>query len=130
MLSISDSSALARALTFPLDHRLCDLLLLRQQQLGGEIDGIARFVIVQARDRPCWLEETLGFSIFQNAGDGTCYGDPDYSPGFDTLEDHGFAYELTFDGTTDFTHVVIIEKAPGVHPDLLRFCATYASEHA
>jgi len=130
MLSISSSATLARALTLPIDHRLKALLALRRDQLGGEFAGHARFVVVQPRDPPSWLEEALGFSVFQNAGDGTWHGDPDYSPGFEFVEDHGFCWELAFEFTTDFTHVVLVLNAPGVHRDLLEFCRTYAQQHA
>ncbi|MBA3510455.1 hypothetical protein [Sphingomonas sp.] len=130
MLTITDGGSLTRALNLPIDLRLKRLLIERRDQLGGEIAGHARFVLFGARDRPCWLEEALGFSIFQNAGDGTWYGDPDYSPGFDTLEDHGFCYELTFEFTADFTHVILIERVPGVHRDVLEFCAKYARQDA
>ncbi len=130
MLCITSSDALERALTLPLPDEIRDLLLLRREQLGGEIAGHARFVLFQADDRSCWLEEALGFSIFQNLGDGTWHCDPDYSPGFDTCTDHGFAYELTFELTSDFTHVVIVEKAPGVNRDVLAFCAEFAPQDA
>ncbi len=129
MLSISDSAALARALTL-LDPPIRDLLLLRRDQLGGEIAGHARFVLFQTGDRPYWLEEALGFSIFHNLGDGTWHGDPDYSQGFDACLDLGFAYELTFELTSDFTHVVIVEKAAGVNRQVLAFCAEFAMQDA
>ena len=130
MLTIADGGSLTRALSLPLDLRLKRLLIERRDQLGGEIAGHARFVVFEARDRPRWLEDALGFSILQNAGDGTRHGDPDYSPGFDTCTDHGFAYELTFELTADFTHVVIVENAPGVNREVLEFCAKYARQHA
>ncbi|MBA3511248.1 hypothetical protein [Sphingomonas sp.] len=130
MLSLSSGAALARALTLPIDGRLKGLLATRRDQLGGELAGAARFVVVQPRDPPSWVEDALGFSVFQNPGDGTWHGDPDYSPGFDVIEDHGFAYELTFEFTADFTHVVIVEKAAGIHRNFLEFCATYAPQHA
>jgi hypothetical protein len=130
MIVISDSDALARALTLPLDPRLASLLLTRQRQLGGEFHDHCRFVVFQPGDRPCWLEQALGFSIFDNAGDGTRYGDSGYSPGFEWIEDHGFCFELAFQFTDDFTHVVIVEKAPGVNGDVLEFCRAYARQHA
>ena len=130
MLSIGDGEALTRALALPLDPGLAALLLLRERQLGGDISGQARFVVFQAGDRPTWLDEALGFSVFQNAGDGTWYGQPEYTPGFEFIEDHGFCFELAFQFTDDFTHVVLIENAPGVNPVLLEFCRTYASQHA
>jgi hypothetical protein len=128
MLSISSGDALARALTMPLPDGIRDLLLLRREQLG-EFAGSARFVVFLKRDTLSELEETLGFDVFVNGGDGTRHGDADYSPGFDLCVDHGHCFELTFELTTDFTHVVIVENAPGVHSDLLKFCAEYASEH-
>ena len=76
------------------------------------------------------LEDALGFSPFQNLADGSWYGEEGYSPGFDALEDHGFCFELTFELTSDFTHVLLVENAPGVAPDLLAFCRAFASQHA
>jgi hypothetical protein len=130
MLSLSSGAALARALSLPIDDRLKALLALRRDQLGGEFAGTARFVVVQPRDTLSSLEETLGWSVFQNAGDGTWHGDPGYTPVFDVIEDHGFAYEMTFEFTADFTHVVIVENAPGVSRELLGFCRAYAMQSA
>ena len=130
MLSISSGAALARVLSLPIDDRLKGLLTLRQEELGGEFADCARFVVVQPHDPLSWIEECLGWSPLQNGADGTWYGDPDYSPGFELIEDHGFCFELTFEFTTDFTHVVIVENAAGVHRDLLEFCAAHAAQHA
>jgi hypothetical protein len=130
MVVIDDGDALARALALPLDPRMAALLLERRRQLGADFGEHCRFVLVGPLDRPCWLEEALGFSPFQNPADGTWYGDEDYSPGFDALEDHGFCFELTFDMTSDFTHVLLVENAPGVNKDLLDFCRAYANQHA
>ena len=63
MVVINDSAELTRAMTLPLNPRLASLLLLRQEQLDGEFADHCRFVVFQPRDRPCWLEEALGFSI-------------------------------------------------------------------
>lgn len=128
MLTISSGDALARALTLPLPDGIRDLLLLRREQLG-EFAGHARFVVFRPRDTLSALEEALGFDVFANAGDGTRHGDPDYSPGFDLCVDHGSCFELTFEFTADFTHVVIVEGS-GVDRRLLEFCRTYAMQTA
>lgn len=130
MITIDTSDALSRALTLPLDPKMASLLLLRQTQLGPDFGEHCRFVLVGPLDRPAWIEEALGFSPLQNPADGTWYGDEDYSPGFDALEDHGFCFEMTFELTSDFTHVLLIENAPGVNRDLLDFCRKYATQHA
>jgi hypothetical protein len=129
MLTIRDGGSLARALSFPLQPSLAELLKKRYQQLSGDMSDTA-FVVIQPLDRSRFVEECLGWSVLQNPGDGTRYGDPDYSPGFEWIEDHGFCFELTFEFTTDFTHVLFVEKAKGVDRQLLNFCAAYASEHA
>ena len=130
MIIIDDGDALARALALPLDPRMAALLLERQRQLGGEFKDHCRFVLVGPLDRPCWIEEALGFSPLQNLADGSWYGDAQYSPGFDTLTDHGFAFEITYELTSDFSHVLLVENAPGVNRDLLEFCRRFASQHA
>jgi hypothetical protein len=130
MLTITDGGSLSRALTYPLDTQLSDLLIKRQSQLGGEIEGIASFVVIQSFDRPRWVENALGYSVFENPVDGTRWGDPEYTPAFEFIEDHGFAFELAFQFTDDFTHVFFVENAPNTHPDFLSFCAHYASAHA
>ena len=130
MITIEDRRSLSSALTYLLDKQLACLLFERQRQLGGDIEGIAQFVVLQAIDRPTQTDKALGFSLFQNVGDGTRWKDPDYSPGFEFIKDHGFAYELAFQFTDDFTHVVFVENAPGMHSDFLSFCQQYASQHA
>jgi hypothetical protein len=130
MLTIAESADLLRALNIPLDPHLAAILLKRQEQLGGEFAGQCRFVVFQAGDRPCLLEQVLGWSLFQDVGNGTWYGDPDYTPSFEWIEDHGSCFELAFQFTDDFTHVLIVENARGVNRDVLEFCRAHASQHA
>ncbi len=131
MLSIPDSAALERALTLPLDPPLEALLLLRRDQLGGEFAGHARFVVIQPRDLPRWVEEWLGWSIFQNAATGAWWGDTDYSLGAEYIVYHPeVGWEVVFQFTDDFTHVVIVPDAPGVHRDFLEFCRAHALQRA
>jgi hypothetical protein len=131
MVVIDDGDALARALDLPLDPRMAALLLERQRQLGADFGEHCRFVLVGPMDRPRWIEDACGgLSLFQNPADGTWFGDDDYSPGFDTIADHGFCYELTFDLTTEFTLVILVERAPRVHARIIELCETFASQNA
>lgn len=131
MLSITDGEALSRALNSPIDCRLKQLLTLRRDQLGGDINDMAHFAIVQPADTAADLEQTISFSIFQNPADGSCQGEPDFSPGWEWIQDHGFAYELCFImDDSGFGHVVIIPKQQGVDPELLNLCQQYASATA
>lgn len=131
MLSIKDGVSLARALKLPIDDRIKRLLITRRDQLGGDITDHARLVVMQPRDSPDALERELGFSVFQNVGDGTRFREPDFTPGWEWIEDHGFCFELVFIfDDSGFAHVVLIEKALAVDAELLSLCAMYASEHA
>lgn len=132
MLNVHDRATLSRALNSSLDPRLKQLLAERVRQLDVEdLPTAARFVLVQPSDTLADLERALGFSILQNPADGTRFGDPDFSPGFEWIEDHGFAFELVFIFTDDgFAHVVLAARHRGINADLLKFCEACAGEHA
>jgi hypothetical protein len=131
MLSIRDGGALSRALSSPIDERIKRLLTMRRDQLGGDITDLAHFVIVQLDDTAGDLQRAIGFSVFRNAGDGSVFGDPDFTPGWEWIEDHGFAYELCFImDDSGFAHVVIVPRTGGTEATLINFCRQYASEHA
>lgn len=131
MLSIKDGEALSRALSSPIDRRIKRLLALRRDQLSDDITDQVHFAIVQSADTAADVERTIGFSIFQNPADGSRFGEPDWTPGWEWIENHGFAYELCFImDDSGFGHVVIIPKELGIATELLSFCQEYASEHA
>lgn len=133
MLSIRDEASLRRALKLPIDDRSRRLLQRRRTQLGydNDLSDMAHFVIVQPGDTLEELEWLLGFSVFQNPVDGSHFGEPDFSPGWEWIEDHGFCFEFVFImDDSGFGHVVLVPKAQGVDATLLEFCAAYASEHA
>lgn len=130
MLSITDGGSLARALSSSINHHLKHLLTTRSGQLGGNIEGQARFVVAQPADPLFVIQEALGFSPLHNPIDGSRFGDPEFTPAWEWMEDHGFCFELvfTFDDS-GFAHVLIVEKAEGVDPELLTLCRTCTSEH-
>lgn len=131
MLSIDSQAAMERALRSDIDHKIKALLRLRCRQLGGDITDQAHFAIVQWTDSAADLEQTIGFSIFRNAADGSGVGEPNFAPGWEWIQDHGFAYELCFImDDSGFGHVVIIPKEQGIDTELITFCRRYASEHA
>ena len=129
MLTITDGGSLTRALRTPIDLRLKRLLIERRDQLGGAITGEARFLVMQPGDSLQVLEAELGFSIFQNPADGTWFGDPEFTPGWEWLADHGHCFELVFIfDDSGFAHVVIIQNLRGVDPELMRLCTAHAIE--
>jgi hypothetical protein len=133
MLSIADGGSLSCALNSPIDPRLKRLLRQRREQLGSEypLEELANFSIIEAGDTPADVEQTIGFSVFHNPVDGSRFGEHDWTPGWEWIDDHGFAYELCFIlDDSGFGHVVIIPKQKGVAPELIRLCETFASAPA
>jgi hypothetical protein len=133
MLSIRDEASLSRALELPIDNQIKRLLRKRRTELGYEFDltELAHFVVMQAGDSLAELEQVLSFSVFQNPADGSRVGDPDFTPGWEWIEDHGSAWEFVFImDDSGFGHVVIAPKQQGISPELLNFCRQYASAHA
>jgi len=116
MFTIRDGGSLSRVLDTLANDDIQQLLLLRRDQLGGNIADIARFIIVQSRDSLEALEAELGFTIRSNA---------ELSFGCEWVEDHGTFYEAVWILTDDgYAHVAFIAKQ-GVDPDLLKFCETH-----
>lgn len=127
MLLLRSSAAMARALDSPLDEGLRELLLLRQSQLNEndklEFSEVAFFLIVEVEDDLGALEAQLGFSPLVNPMDDTRYGDPDFTPWWDWIEDHNGWFELVFVLTDDgFAHVVLIRDGEGLAHSLLSLC--------
>ena len=129
MLSITDGGSLARALSLPIDPKLKQLLTLRRDQLAEfeDLSEIARFIVVEPGDSLDALEKELGFSVFRNPVDGRSFGDPEFSPGWEWIADHGHCFEMVFIyDDSGFGHVVIIPSEQGIDPELLRLCQAYA----
>jgi hypothetical protein len=136
MLFITDGKAFEVALCSKLNDEIKDLLRVRRTQLeedqpNEDIAELAHFAIVQPADTATDLEQAISFSIFQNPADGRRLGEADFAPGWEWIQDHGFAYELCFImDDSGFGHVVIIPKEQGISPELLNFCRQYATEPA
>ena len=130
MLTINDGGSLTRALSTSIDPRLKQLLRNRVQQLDVEdLSTVARFIVVQPGDGLDALETALGFSVLHNQIDGRRFGDPEFSPSWEWLADHGHCYELVFIfDDSGFAHVVLIENSHGVDWELLRLCQLYVTD--
>jgi hypothetical protein len=84
-------------------------------------------IVVEPGDSVEVLEQEIGWPILRNIFDDTRYGEPDFSPPFEVLEEHASCYEMVFilsDGGSGIA--TIIPKHPGIDADLLAMCAEYA----
>jgi len=84
-------------------------------------------IVVEPGDSVAVLEEESGCPILRNAFDGARYGDPDFTPAAEAIEEHAGCYELVFILNDDGYGIeMFVPKVDGVAPELLEMCATFA----
>ena len=127
MLILRDP-ALTRSITGPDLRKLVALRF--AQVLDGEPYDCKRhgyMVVVEPGDTVEQLEQETGCGITRDVFDETRYGEADYAPAFDHLENHNECYEMHFDCNDDgFGITLFIPKAEGIPGDLLALCSQYA----
>jgi hypothetical protein len=92
-----------------------------------DYDTHGYMIVVDPGDSVEVLEQEIGWPIFRNFLDDTRFGEPDFSPPFEVLEEHASCYEMVFilsDGDSGIA--ILIPKHPGIDADLLAMCAEYA----
>lgn len=110
------------------------------QQRVSEISTCSRwdagelgpFIVVEPGDLPDALEAEIGFSVLRNLVDDTPFGHADFVPSFEWAEIHPEGYfELVYVlGDGGYGYDLFIADQPGVDPDLLMLCRTYATSAA
>jgi len=113
-----------------------DIRALVQQRFTQLCDGsedpydaeqLGYFIIVQPNDTVAALESECGCGILHNyLKPEIKFGNPDFAPPHEWLEDHGCCYEMTYILGGDFGIGIFVPKQDGINPDLLAMCAQYA----
>lgn len=100
------------------------------QILSGEpydYDQHGYMIVVEPGDSVDILEEEISFPILRNPFDGSRYGEADFTPCFEALEEHSNCFEMLFIlSDSGFGIALFIPKHPGIDADLLAMCAEYA----
>lgn len=126
MLILRDPAAVSRVS----DPATAKLLALRFDQLSEDapydpdINGF--FIVVDPRDTVSALEEASGCWITQGLFTDARYGEADFSPCFEFLEEHPFCYEMVFILNDGGYGVLFTIPKSGIDDELLRFCQEYA----
>jgi hypothetical protein len=100
------------------------LLQLRFDQLDGVIDDTA-FFVTEGSDTIDQIEAETGCPIVSSWFDTAVFGDDDFMPSFDFIEEHRHCYEMMFATTDDFTVVIFVPKER-IDDRLLALCREYA----
>ncbi len=113
------------------DPEICSLVEQRFEDIcdGEDFDPDlhGQFIVVEPGDGVELLEKESGCPILSSYIGNSRFGDPDFKPVFEVLEEHAFCYEMVFvPGDGDFGIVIFIPKTEGIDPELLSMCAEYA----
>ena len=85
------------------------------------------FILVEPGDTSEQIESATGYSLLKSLFSGTVYGDPDFTPDFEYLEDQVSFYEAVFIFTdSGFAVVMIVPKEEGIDVRILELCAEFA----
>jgi hypothetical protein len=100
------------------------LLQLRFEQLDGVIDD-TQFFVVEADDTVENIEAETGCPIVTSWFGDEVFGDDDFVPSFDFIEEHRHCFEMMFNTTDDATVVLLVPKER-IDSTLLALCRTFA----
>jgi hypothetical protein len=118
------------------DPYIHDLVSLRWSQiLAGEpydYDRHGYMVIVEPGDTVEQMEQEIGLPVLHGLFDDLPYGDPDFTPCFEILEEHRNEqhriYEMVFISNDDgFATTVFVPACEGIPADLLAMCRSFAT---
>jgi hypothetical protein len=114
MLSIRDDASLQKALELPLPDPLRVLLQERRAMLGYDypFPDMAHFVVVQEGDTLADVERETGLLI------QLATVDPDYTPAWEWVIDHGLFYETVFILSDNGYGIVLFVMKAGIDPFL------------
>ena len=92
-----------------------------------DYDSHGTMIVVEPGDSVEALERESSCRILRNLFEDTPFGDPDFSPSFEALEEHPHCYEMVYILNDEgFGITFFIPKAAGIDIDLLSLCALYA----
>ena len=127
MLILRDPT-MASSITDPDIRRLVELRYV--EICAGDpydYDSHGYMIVMEPSDSVDALEEESSCPILRNLFDKTCFGDPDFAPSCEALEEHSACYEMVFILNDDgFGIEIFIPKTNGIGADLLGMCAMYA----
>ncbi len=93
-----------------------------------DYDTHGYMIVVEAGDTVDALEKETSCAILSDMFDDVRFGDPDFSPSFEVLEEHHECYEMLFITNDEgFGITLWISKKEEIAADLLALCSAYAT---
>ena len=105
------------------------------QVMAGEpydYDRHGYMVVVEAGDTVLQLEQEISLPILHGLFDDLPFGDPDFTPCFEILEEHQYEhhtiYEMVFISNDDGAATALfVPDQEGIDADLLAMCRSFAT---
>jgi hypothetical protein len=96
---------------------------------GVADDDLAEYIVVEAGDQISALEATGSIWITSSPFSDARYGDDDFAPCFEMLEEHaGHCFEMVHIlNDSGFAVTTLVPDAPGIDEELIRFCREFAT---
>ena len=93
-----------------------------------DVGNLLTVFLVEPGDTLHTIDDAMDGCFLTNHYSARQFGDPNFVPCFESLEEHATFYEVLFI-QSDEGHalVILVPKAPGIDPDLLSLCARYAT---
>jgi hypothetical protein len=111
------------------DPDLRQLIWLRITQLADDDvydpERHGELFVVEPGDQTHDVEVAVDFPITTNVIDGARYGDPEFAPLWDVIEEHMTCFEIVF-AVNDSGFAVFVPKQYGVDATLLSLCAEFS----
>ena len=101
----------------------------RQVSQDGTFDSERSgfIVVIEPGDVIGELERVTGVDVLSDVFGETRFGDPDFTPAPEVIEEHGSCYELVFIFTDDGYGIeIFVPKTDGIDSALLAMCAQFA----
>lgn len=78
---------------------------------GHELGQMVQFIVMTSSETVIELEVALGFSVRVNRFSGCRYGDADFLPSWEVIEEHNFWYKVVYVlGDDGFGIVIFVPK--------------------
>ena len=113
------------------DAEIRPLVALRFAQVcAGESHDPDRYgymIVVERGDSIAAIEREGGFPLLTDSFGETRFGDPEFTPAAEVIEDHRSCYELVFIFTDDGYGIeIFVPKLDGIDQELLAMCRQFA----
>lgn len=132
MITLRTAAAVKSTINLLANNQLRALLTERVEQLtnaweGIDLSDLTHFLIIQPGDTAGDAEHELGWSLLVNPADGARFGQPDFTPSWEWLEDHGGWFEAVYIISDDgFGISLFVQDHPDADPELLALCREHA----